>query len=193
MSPDPISSPQPELEPRFEALVRAQYPRLFGVAFSYLRSAEAAEDAVQAALLNAWRQRMVLELPDPLPYLFRAVRNECVSTIRRRQRWHEVELDTEGPDLRDPTPMQDLEAGELEAAVRAAIEELPPRCRLVFLLSREQHLGYAEIARTLDISPKTVEAQMGKALRLLRVRLAQFLSLAISAASGASLFGSWHP
>jgi RNA polymerase sigma-70 factor (ECF subfamily) len=59
--------------------------------------------------------------------------------------------------------------------VKIALDELPPRCREVFDLSRVHGLKYAEIAESLGISQKTVEAQMGKALRVLRERLAQWL------------------
>jgi RNA polymerase sigma-70 factor, ECF subfamily len=179
MSRRASAPPGEDLDPAFEALLRAHYGRLFGVAFSYLRTADAAEDAVQEALFKAWRQRMAIDLSDPLPYLFRAVRNQCISVLRQRARWREVELDQHGAAGGVPAD-QGLEATELEAAVRQAISELPERCRLVFLLSREQHLSYAEIARTLGISLKTVEAQMGKALRRLRPRLARFLSLSLT-------------
>ena len=66
-------------------------------------------------------------------------------------------------------------AGELRKAITAAVAELPPACREVFMLSRTQGLRYAEIAETLGISVKTVESQMGKALRHMRTRLAQWL------------------
>jgi RNA polymerase sigma-70 factor (ECF subfamily) len=65
--------------------------------------------------------------------------------------------------------------GEIEAMTRRAVSELPPRCREVFELSRVHGLRYAEIASTLDLSIKTVEAQMGKALRLIRDRLSPWL------------------
>jgi len=70
----------------------------------------------------------------------------------------------------------DLEADELARLVESAIARLPERCRMVFLLSRENGLSYAEIAGTLGISVKTVETQMGRALKFLRAELAAFVS-----------------
>jgi RNA polymerase sigma-70 factor, ECF subfamily len=188
MSHDPASTPPGDLDPAFEALVRAHYGRLYGVAFSYLRSADAADDAVQDALFKSWRQRMAIDLSDPLPYLFRAVRNECISALRRRGRWRQVELDPNASTTGRAADPGGLEAEELEAAVRQAVDELPERCRLVFLLSREQHLSYSQIASTMGISIKTVEAQMGKALRVLRPRLAQFLSVTLPALLSGGFF-----
>ncbi|HJU73447.1 MAG TPA: sigma-70 family RNA polymerase sigma factor, partial [Gemmatimonadaceae bacterium] len=60
---------------------------------------------------------------------------------------------------------------ELAAAVRAAVDRLPPRCREVFMLSRDSGLTYGEIAKALGISIKTVETQMGRALKALRESL----------------------
>src|SRR5262245_7573491 len=140
MSHDPSPPQGDELDPTFEALLRAHYGRLYGVAFSYLRSAAAAEDAVQEALFKAWRRRLTIDLSDPLPYLFRAVRNQCISVLRQRARWREVKLDPASAADRQADP-GGIEATELEAAVRRAIGELPERCRLVFLLSREQHFS----------------------------------------------------
>jgi RNA polymerase sigma-70 factor (ECF subfamily) len=74
-----------------------------------------------------------------------------------------------------PPADEDLGLQELEAALRAAVLTLPPRCREIFELSRFQTLSYAQIAEVLDISVKTVEAQMGRALRILRERLAPWL------------------
>ncbi|HEX2208799.1 MAG TPA: sigma-70 family RNA polymerase sigma factor, partial [Longimicrobium sp.] len=80
-----------------------------------------------------------------------------------------------GPTVTPPEAPSRLAEAEIDAAVRAAVDSLPERCREVFELSRGQGLKYAEIAGVLGISVKTVEAQMGKALRTLRERLAPLL------------------
>ena len=79
-----------------------------------------------------------------------------------------------------PGADEELRYGEVAKAAARAIESLPERCRLVFTLSRQQHLTYAEIAQTLDISVSTVETQMWRALKILRAKLAPYLLLAIA-------------
>lgn len=162
----------------FEALIRAHYDRLGNLAYRYLKSDAAAEDAVQEVLLKIWRRRDVLDLNDPLPYLYHAVRNECLMALRRRRRWDMTDLDTQ--PLESPSAAPDAEIADLQAAIGRAVDALPDRCRLIYTMHREQDLSYAEIARILDISPKTVENQMGRALKMLRQRLASYLPLVLA-------------
>ena len=81
----------------------------------------------------------------------------------------------------------EVELADLRRAVARAIDALPERCRLIFTMSREQDLSYAEIARILDISVKTVETQMGRALKALRARLVGYLPIALALASASQL------
>jgi RNA polymerase sigma-70 factor (ECF subfamily) len=162
----------------FEALIRAHYERLGNLAYRYLKSDAAAEDAVQEVLLKIWRRRDVLDLNDPLPYLYHAVRNECLMALRCRRRWDMTDLDTQPLESQSPAP--DADTADLQAAIKRAIETLPDRCRLIYTMHREQDLSYAEIARILGISPKTVENQMGRALKTLRERLASYLPVVLA-------------
>ena len=160
----------------FEAVFHEHYVSLVRFAEAMLRSREAGEDIVQEVLLNLWRQRENLRIDDSLrAYLYRAVRNRALNSVRNDRVRREAL-----PDLvkESPEPAASevgLLEGELEAAVRAAIAQLPPRCREIFELSRFKGLRYVEIAETLGISVKTVETQMGRALKILRERLAPFL------------------
>ena len=70
----------------------------------------------------------------------------------------------------------DASTDEVTRAVNRAVDKLPPRCREIFLMSREGGMTYAEIAHSLGISIKTVETQMGRALRSLRLSLARYRS-----------------
>lgn len=161
----------------FDTLVRAHYERLANLAYRYLQSDAAAEDAVQEVLLKVWRRRRAVNLADPLPYLYQAVRNECLMALRRRRRWAMTALDAE----EIAAPAGEGDAADLQAAITRAVAALPGRCRLVYTMHREQDLSYAEIARLLGISRKTVENQMGRALRTLRERLAPYLPVLLAA------------
>ena len=163
-------------EDAFDTLFRAHYAALVRVAELLLHEGAVAEEVVQDVMLELWRRResLVLEEP-PRAYLYRAVRNRALNCLRRLR----VERRDEPRVAETLVPPLPADAGageaELEVAIRTAIRELPDRCREVFELSRVQGLAYAAIAETLGISVKTVEAQMGKALRLLRARLAPWL------------------
>jgi RNA polymerase sigma-70 factor (ECF subfamily) len=95
-----------------------------------------------------------------------------VSYLRREQlhtRWVEREERDEAAPVRSAAPLDhDLEYAQLCERVEAEIARLPERCRLIFIMNRQQDLSYPEIARLLNISVKAVEAQMGRALRALR-------------------------
>ena len=160
----------------FEMAFREHYTALVRFAEGILRSRELGEDAVQEVMLNLWRQREVLRIDDSLrAYLYAAVRNRALNGLRndRVRRDAVPHLVREMPET--PAGEAVVLEGEIEAAVRAAIDTLPPRCREIFELSRFKGLRYSEIAESLGISVKTVETQMGRALKSLRQQLSPFL------------------
>jgi RNA polymerase sigma-70 factor (ECF subfamily) len=164
-------------EGAYDSVFRTWYPVLVRVAGVLLREVDASEEIAQEVMLELWRRRHVIDTGVPLrAYLLRAVRNRSLNHLRhlrvRRQTESDVEALYDEPTGSD----QAIVAKELAEAVQVAMRELPPRCREVFELSRVHGLRYAEIAETLSISQKTVEAQMGKALRIMRERLAPWLS-----------------
>jgi len=163
-------------EAAFDAIFREWYPSLVRSAESIVRSRAVAEEVVQDVMLELWRRRESLAKDSsPQAYLFQSTRNRALNHIRHER----VEQKSE-PELIRQTEMtasahSQLVEEEIEAALKTAVSELPDRCREVFELSRIHGLKYAEIATTLGSSVKTVEAQMGKALRTLRVKLAPWL------------------
>ncbi len=141
-----------------------------------MKSRAVAEEIVQDVMLELWRRRETLA-PDTSPqaYLFQSTRNRALNHVRHERVERKVEpiiIDRSDVDASAPS---ELVEDEIEVALRRAVSELPERCREVFELSRTAGLKYSEIAAVLGISVKTVEAQMGKALRSLRVKLAQWL------------------
>src|SRR5262249_30219790 len=137
-----------------------------------------AEEIVQEVFLFVWGQRETWNVKDSAKnYLFTSVRNAAVSWLRHERVGHRHEAETVAVSARRvPTPDRDLTASELTAAVRRAVDRLPDRCRLIFTMHREQGLTYGEIASVLDLSLKTVEVQMGRALKALRKALAVYRS-----------------
>jgi len=160
----------------FDAVFRQYYAHLVGYVQSLTRDQGAAEEIVQDIMLELWRRRESLPADTAFKaYLFQSARNRAFNHSRHLRVVRESEplLIYEAPSA----PMADAEVGgdELAVAIRDAVQGLPPRCREIFELSRVEGLRYAEIATALGISIKTVETQMGKALSVLRSRLAVWL------------------
>jgi len=164
-------------EGAFDVAFREWYPVLVRVATALLHEVDAAEEVAQEVMLELWRRRHVISAEVSLrAYLLRAVRNRSLNQLRHLRVRRDSESDVEATYDTPVAADQPVVAGELADAVQEAIRGLPPRCREVFELSRLHGLKYAEIAESLGISQKTVEAQMGKALKIMRERLAQWLT-----------------
>lgn len=163
-------------EAAFDAIFRAYYALLVPVVEGVLHERAIAEEIVQDVMLELWRRRATLSVSDSLKaYLYQAARNRAFNHIRHRKVEERGFVHLDQATTAPASAHADLVEREIDGAVRAAVAGLPPRCREVFELSRVHGLKYAEIARVLDISVKTVEAQMGKALRVLRGRLTPYL------------------
>ena len=165
-----------EARAAFDEIFRSWYGRLVRAADAVVREPGVAEELVQEVMLELWRRRARLaEDGSPQAYLFRATRNRALNHVRHLRVVRRTADAVRGDEARDASAPAAIEGAELEAAIRDAVADLPPRCREVFELSRAQGLRYAEIAERLGVSVKAVEAQMGRALRTLRERLAPWL------------------
>jgi len=169
LEPLTMSMPEGHQYHTFQIIFDTYYNALCSYACSYLKDEDASEDIVQEVFTRIWEHRRdLIGREDLRYYLFTAVRNNCISQLRKEKKssareWYDGYLDY----------IQDKEEGEqhYRAVLQKAIEELPPRCKEVFLLSRISNMTYKEIAGSLGISEKTVENQMGKALKLIRAFL----------------------
>jgi len=160
----------------FDEIFRTWYGPLVGTAERMLRDRAVAEELVQDVMLELWRRRETLAADGSAQaYLFQATRNRVLNHLRHLKIEQRSEPDVRGESSTTPHADAAVVEEELDVAVQRAVQSLPDRCREVFELSRVHGLKYAEIARQLGISVKTVEAQMGKALRTLRERLAPWL------------------
>ena len=163
-------------EHAFDTIFRTWYGPLVRIATYLLHDAGIAEEVVQDVLLEVWRRResLAFEL-EPRRYLMRATRNRALNHVRHEAvvaRAAARDIGEEAHAARAPAM---VDAKELDLAITQAVATLPDRCRAVFELSRRHNMSYAQIAEALDIAPKTVENQLGKALRMLRVALAEWL------------------
>jgi len=193
MQPDPLEPDQAPALPAagittFDGLFRDAYPGLFRFAYRLVNSRELAEEVVQDVFFDLWRRRDVV---DPCSvaraYLYTATRHAAISAIRRaRVEARAAIRDDVGVGTTHgvvgPNAAETVEASDLDTAIARAVETLPERCRLVYTLSRREQLSYAAIAAALGISVKTVEAQMARAFRILRTRLAPYLTALLLAA-----------
>jgi RNA polymerase sigma-70 factor, ECF subfamily len=159
----------------YTAIFREHYSWLVLLAARLLGDRALAEEIVQDVMLELWRRRESLALTGALrAYLHQSVRNRALNELRHGRTVRRSE-----PFVRPPSaaPAADARAGsrELELAVIEAVAALSQPQREVFDLSRRAGLTYPEIASVLEISVKTVEARMGRALRHLRERLSPWL------------------
>jgi RNA polymerase sigma-70 factor (ECF subfamily) len=166
----------------FDAIFREHYPRLVGAVTTMLGDRDAAEEVAQEVMFELWRRRAELVIEGGLrPYLHRSARNRALNRIRHERTVQSAQpllaAGIDGPASADSASSADnlVRAREIDAALVRAREAMPPRCREVFELSRLHGLRYAEIAAALEISVKTVEVQMGKALRIVREHLDPWL------------------
>lgn len=160
----------------FDTIFREHYPAAVSVAERISGERAVAEEVAQDVMLELWRRRESMSVDESLrAYIVRAARNRALNHLRHERMKVRTAPHAAGPTVSQPDAPGRLAEDEIDEAVRRAVDALPERCREVFELSRGQGLKYAEIAAVLGISVKTVEAQMGKALRTLRERLAPWL------------------
>ena len=160
----------------FAAIFRQWYEPTVRSANRVLRDPGVAEELSQDVFLELWRRRESLA-PDSsvAGYVMQAVRNRALNHLRHLAVQKKSVVYVEA--MSEPAEHADshVHTNELQVALTAAIAELPPRTREVFVMSRERGLRYSEIAEQLGVSVKAVEANMSRALRILRERLASFM------------------
>jgi RNA polymerase sigma-70 factor (family 1) len=165
----------------FEETFRKYYQSLCNYANSILKEMDESEEIVQNLFLSIWEKRSDLEITISLKsYLYRAVHNHCLNRIKHLKIREEYQqYATNFYDASYESVSQTIMKNELEQKIEEAIKKLPEQCRLIFRMSRFEELKYNEIAEQLELSPKTVENQIGKALKFLRIELSEYLPLLI--------------
>lgn len=165
----------------FEQLFRSCYVPLCNYAAGIVSDKDEAEDIVQQTMITFWEKRETIEITTSVKsYLYRAVHNQALNKIRHDKVRQEYSKDVQSSDehVSEAASGKILQQ-EMQAKIAEAINQLPDQCRTVFQLSRFENLKYLEIANHLGISVKTVENHMGKALRLMRISLKDYLPLCL--------------
>ena len=168
----------PKKEAVVESLFRDNFEALSRLALKYIGDFDNSKDIVHEVFISFWQKFDALPADTQYKgYLFTAVRNKSLNYLRD----HKKDFNIVDAELQaSPEDENSLEAQELAREIDYAMNLLPERCREVFELSRFEGMKYGQIADQLEISIKTVEAQMSKALRLMREHLKDFLVLLIT-------------
>jgi RNA polymerase sigma-70 factor (ECF subfamily) len=165
----------------FESLFKKWYAVLCPFVFRIVKDKEIAQDLVQDVFVKLWEKREQIEINISVKsYLFRACMNAALNHEASRKKYKVSNDESLNLSLSANESADDeLNSSELQKKINEAIDSLPPGCKNIFVLSRFEELSYKEIAETLQISIKTVENQMGKALKILRVHLNDYLMLIV--------------
>lgn len=134
-----------------------------------------AHDIAQDVFLTIWNKRDSLNINNLKSYLRRAAINKMLNRIKANRMNYFENADLPENVSEFSEPLENLKANNLQEAINRAMDELPERCRMVFKLRRVEGYSLKEIAAELDISPKTVENQLTKAMKFMRIRLKDFL------------------
>lgn len=159
-------------EQAFKELFAREYNNLCQYAYSYLKEEHMAEDVVQETFVKIWEtKRELIGKPEIRFYLVTAVRNNAISVLRKQassQTRYVDETPEPAPELFHTRREQLEHEASRNERIAVVLNTLPPKCGEIFLMVKMQGLSYKQVADALSISVKTVENQMGKALRLVR-------------------------
>ena len=161
----------------FEVVFKTYYEDLGRYAFSLLKRQDDSEDLVQQVFVNFWEKREKTIISGSLKsYLFRSVHNSCLNIIKHEKVKANYVSYSNYYDSKYQVEVEEkMVAKELSERIEEAINTLPTQCARIFRMNRMDELKYKEIAKELNLSVKTVENQIGKALKLMRGSLADYL------------------
>ncbi len=162
----------------FEILYKTYSQRLIHFSRRYVLDKQTAENIIQDVFLRIWKNKENLDpTKNVQSYLFTAVKNESLKQLRHLSVEKQQQENVSRLSMVELTPDETIDKNELREELNKAINDLPEKCHEIFTMSRFDQLKYSEIADILGISIKTVEAQMGRALKKLREQLAHLISI----------------
>jgi RNA polymerase sigma-70 factor (ECF subfamily) len=159
----------------FRQLYICFYKRLYHFALSMVRLKEAAEEVIEDVFVRIWQQReTAASIRNLKVYLYTAVKNSSLNYLSRKAKetitepFDHIDIGYSGP----ANPEQQMITAEMFDKIRQAVENLPPRCKMIFQLIREDGLKYKEVSQILNISVNTIDAQMAIAVSRIAAALA---------------------
>jgi RNA polymerase sigma-19 factor, ECF subfamily len=163
----------------FESLFYLLNMPLIKFCMMYIHQKESAEEIVSDVFAKCWISRKSLrDVQNPDTYLFVAVKNQSLNHLKKYSHIHLVQIEHthEVRFSKTYSPQEELEKKELIFKIEQAVESLPRQCRIIFGLVKEDGMKYKEVAEILDISPRTVQTQLFRAMKKLSMVLAEHLT-----------------
>lgn len=154
----------------FEELYNRYWSKIFAVCYNRIQDHEISQDIVQDVFVSIWQHKTLHEINNLSSYLHQATKFSIIKYLHRRSKYDSVDPQEVGVlDRLDNIDIEEaLNYKHIQALLMDGVEQLPPQTKLIFKYSRIEHLNSKEIAEKLDISPRTVENQISKALKVLR-------------------------
>ncbi len=172
-----MSSGDPTL---FDDVFKAHFKSLYIYAHGIVKDDIMAEEVVQHVFYKLWEKKEQLEVQVSIKsYLYRAVHNECINYLRRTKVREDYKNLVIKSSSEQATVTDTVTLKELQQKIDTALNELPEQCRIIFQLSRYEEMNYKEIADRLDVSVSVVKNQVAKALRVLRIKLSDYLPITV--------------
>ena len=167
-------------ESAFRQLFNTHVKKLNYFAFSILKSREISQEIVDEVFIRLWKNRKNAgDIKNIKVYLYTAVKNTALNYISRKA-FEQITEPFDGIDILindEQTPDKQMITTELFNKIHEAVNSLPPRCKMIFKLVREDGLKYKEVAHILNISPSTVDAQMVIAAKHIKQKIAPYISV----------------
>lgn len=163
----------------FEKVFHTHYKALVVYAKTILKDMDEAEDIVQQVFITIWEKRATLEIHTSLrALLYKSVHNACLNKIKQQAVRSKYATDVQH-QLHKVATDEAIQQKELQKSIEDALNALPEQCGRIFKMSRFDQLKYQEIADELGLSVKTVENQMGKALKIMKEQLKDYLPIVL--------------
>lgn len=163
----------------FEIIFRKYYQSLYYYSLSILKDSDNAEEVIQQLFYNIWVNKEDIDIRGSLNgYLYKSVFNQSLQQIKQHslREKHKDNLKDDLESSFSSTPQNEMECRELETLINSVITRLPERRRIIYLMHKEKLLRYKEIAEQLSISLKTVEAEMTKTYKELKIEIEKYIN-----------------